>query len=104
MSAIVQQFEHSLALAFFGIGKKTDIFQVATAEFSKFADIFSAAYLNGLVVFPTFFDLSLTLALRSSWSEVFQDSYGTQAPIIDLYIHMLFNSDQSDYKGKALGY
>ena len=27
MSAIVQQFEHSLALPFFGIGMKTDIFQ-----------------------------------------------------------------------------
>ena len=27
MSAIVQQFEHSLALPFFGIGMKTDLFQ-----------------------------------------------------------------------------
>ena len=27
MSAIVQQFEHSLALPFFGIGRKTDLFQ-----------------------------------------------------------------------------
>ena len=27
MSAIVQSFEHSLALTFFGIGKKTDLFQ-----------------------------------------------------------------------------
>ena len=27
MSAIVQQFEHSLALLFFGIGMKTDLFQ-----------------------------------------------------------------------------
>ena len=27
MSAIVQQFEHSLALPFFGIGMKTDFFQ-----------------------------------------------------------------------------
>ena len=27
MSAIVQQFEHSLALPFFGIGVKTDLFQ-----------------------------------------------------------------------------
>ena len=52
MSAIVQQFEHSLALPFFGIGMK-DLFQscdhrtfcspVATAEFSKFAGIMSAA-------------------------------------------------------------
>ena len=27
MSAIVWQFEHSLALSFFGIGMKTDLFQ-----------------------------------------------------------------------------
>ena len=28
MSAIVQQFEHSLSLPFFGIGMKTDLFQL----------------------------------------------------------------------------
>ena len=39
--------EHSLALPFFGIGKKTDLFSpVATAEFSKFAGILSAALLQ----------------------------------------------------------
>ena len=27
------------------------------------------SYLNGLVVFPTFSDFSLNLAIRSSWSE-----------------------------------
>ena len=44
MSAIVRQFEHFLALPFFGIGMKTDLFSpVATAEFSTFAGIFSAA-------------------------------------------------------------
>ena len=44
MSALVQQFAHSLALPFFGIGMKTDLFQsVANAEFSKFAGILSAA-------------------------------------------------------------
>ena len=43
MSAVVRQFEHSLALPFFGIGMKTDLFYpVATAEFSKFAGISSA--------------------------------------------------------------
>ena len=43
MSAIVWQSEHSLALSFFGIGMKTDLFSpVATAEFSKFAGILSA--------------------------------------------------------------
>ena len=46
MSAIVQQFEYSLALPFFGIGMKTDLSSpVATAEFSKFAGILSAALL-----------------------------------------------------------
>ena len=44
MSAIVQYFEHSLALSSFGIGMKTDFSNpVATAVFSKFADILSAA-------------------------------------------------------------
>ena len=44
MSAIVRQFEHSLALPFFGIGMKTDFsIPVATAEFSKFAGILSAS-------------------------------------------------------------
>ena len=31
--------------------------------------IWLRSYLNGLVVFPTFFNLSLNLAIRSSWSE-----------------------------------
>ena len=44
MSADVQQFEHSLEFPFLGIGMKTDLFQsVASAEFSKFAGILSAA-------------------------------------------------------------
>ena len=30
---------------------------------------FLRSYLNGLVVFPTFFNLSLNLAIRSSWSK-----------------------------------
>ena len=43
MSAIVREFEHSLALPFFGIGMKlTFSSPVATAEFSKFAGILSA--------------------------------------------------------------
>ena len=38
------EFEHSLALPFFGTGMKSDLFQyVATAEFSKFAGILSVA-------------------------------------------------------------
>ena len=44
MSAIVQYFEHSSALHFFGIGMKlTFSSPVATAAFSKFAGIWSAA-------------------------------------------------------------
>ena len=44
MNAIVWYFEHSLVLPFFGIGMKTDLSSpVATAEFSKFAGILSAA-------------------------------------------------------------
>ena len=44
MSAIVWYFERSLALPFFAIGMKlTFSSAVATAEFSKFAGILSAA-------------------------------------------------------------
>ena len=44
MSAVEQLFEHSLPLPFFGIGMKlTFSSPVATAEFSKFAGILSAA-------------------------------------------------------------
>ena len=44
MSAIVQWFENSLPLPFLGIGMKTYLCSpVATAEFSKFAGILSAA-------------------------------------------------------------
>ena len=40
ISTVVQLFEHSLALLFYGIGIKTDFSSlVATAEFSKFSDI-----------------------------------------------------------------
>ena len=44
MNAVVQLFEQSLALPFFEIGMKlTFSSPVATAEFSKFAGILSAA-------------------------------------------------------------
>ena len=43
MNAIVGSFEHFLALPFFGTGLKNNLFPVATAEFSKFAGILSAA-------------------------------------------------------------
>ena len=45
MSVILQWFEHSLALSFFGIGMKAETFSnpVATVAFSKFAGILSSA-------------------------------------------------------------
>ena len=43
MSAIVQKFEHSLALIFFGTGMKTDLFQPVATEFSKFAGMLNEA-------------------------------------------------------------
>ena len=47
MSAIVEYFEHSLTLSSFDIGMKIDVFwSVATAAFSRFAGILSAAQLN----------------------------------------------------------
>ena len=36
MSAIVQQFEHSFALPFFGIGRETDLFQWPLLSFPNF--------------------------------------------------------------------
>ena len=42
MSTTVWKFELSLALPFFVIGKKTDIFQPVVTEFSKSVDILSA--------------------------------------------------------------
>ena len=55
MSVIVWEFEYSLALPFFGIEMKlTFSSPVATAEFSKFAGILSAAlsqhHLLGFVI------------------------------------------------------
>ena len=38
-------------------------------DWSNLAAAAAAAYLNDLVVFPTFFNLSLNLAIRSSWSQ-----------------------------------
>ena len=47
VSATVQYFEHSLALPFFGVEMKlTFSSPVATAGFSKFAGILSAAHLT----------------------------------------------------------
>ena len=43
MSSTVQQFEHSLALSFFGTGMKTDLFQSCGHRFSKFAGVLSTA-------------------------------------------------------------
>ena len=44
MSAVVWLFEHSLALPFFGTGKKTDFSSSATtAEFAKLVGVLSAA-------------------------------------------------------------
>ena len=55
-------------------------------------------YLNGLVVFPTFFNLSLNFASRSSWSKsgsapslVFADGI----ELLHLQLHIIYN--QSDF-------
>ena len=69
MSAIV--YEHSLALPFFGIGIKTGLFQsYATAEFSKFAGILSAAlsqdHLLGIEIVQLEFIASTTFAHRDT--------------------------------------
>ena len=61
MSGIVWEFEHSLALPFFGIGMKlTFSSPVAVAEFSKFAGTLSAAltqhHLSGFEIAQLKFD------------------------------------------------
>ena len=72
MSAIVWSFEHSLALPFFGIGRKlTFSSPVATAEYSKFAGILSAA-------------LSATSSFR-----IWNSSTGIPSPPLALFVVML---------------
>ena len=44
-------------------------YKVQCSEEQFFIDLWSRSYLNGLVVFHTYFNLSLNLAIRSSWSE-----------------------------------
>ena len=45
------------------------LYQIPSLEFiCHFHCITASSYLNGLVVFPTFFSFSLNLAIRSSWS------------------------------------
>ena len=46
--------------------------------------IWFRSYLKGLVVFPTFFNLSLNLAIRSSWSEPQSDPCLVFADCIEL--------------------
>ena len=71
MSAIVQYFEHSLALPFFGVGMKTDLSSpVATAEFSKFVGI-------------------LSIALSQHHHLGFESSTGIPLPPLALFIVML---------------
>ena len=70
MNAIVRQFEHHLALPFFGIGMKLPFSSpVATAEFSKFAGILSASlsqrHLSGFERAQTSFELALFIMMLS---------------------------------------
>ena len=61
------------------------------------------SYLNGLVVFPTFFHLSLNFSIRSSWSEpqsapglVFADCI----ELLHLWLQRIYN--QSDFSVEYL--
>ena len=63
-------FEHSLALPFYGTGMKTDLFPVATAEFSKLTDILSAA-------------------LTASSFRIWNSSAGILSPPLALFVVML---------------
>ena len=84
---IVQQFEHSLALLFFGIGMKTDLFQSCGHCFSKFAGILSAAF-----------------SQHQSSSRIWNSSTGIPSPPLALFTVMLPNAHlTSDSRCLALG-
>ena len=99
MSAIVQYFEHSLPLPFFGIGMKTDLFQscVATIKLSKWIILWS----NNLVfewvdskiqgIFPT---QGLNLGLHCRWILYYLTHQGSpfyfSNTIIPCYIYKLY--------------
>ena len=55
------------------------------------------SYLSGLVIFPTFFNLSLNLAIRSSWSEPQSASGLIFADCIELLHLWLQRMNQSDF-------
>ena len=56
--------------------------------------IWFRSYLNGTVVFPTFFNLSLNLAIRSSWSEA-QSAPGLFSPDCIELVHLWLQRIQS---------
>ena len=71
VSAIVWQFEHSLALPFFMIGMKTDLFQsMASAEF------------------PNYWHIEC-ISLTASSFRIWDNSAGTPSPPLALFIVML---------------
>ena len=72
MSAIVWQFEHSLALPFFGIGMKTDLFQSC----------------GHCWVFPMCWHIECSLFTTSSF-RIWNSSTGIPSPPLPLFVAML---------------
>ena len=72
MSAIVQEFEHSLALPFFGIGMKTDLFQSS----------------GHCWVFQICWHIECS-ALTASSFRIWRSSAGIPSPPLSLFIVML---------------
>ena len=63
MSAIVEKFEHSLALTFFGIGMKTDLLEVRSLNSRCWQAVFllEASGVNPYLYFPSFGRLLVSL-------------------------------------------
>ena len=75
MSASVWKFEHSLALSFFGIGMKTDLFQSC----------------GHCCVFQ-FFWHSVCSALRASFFRIWNSSAGIPSPSLVLFVVILLKA------------
>ena len=86
MSAIVRQFEHSLALPFFGIGMKTDLFQSC----------------GHCWVFQICWHIECSPFTESSF-RVWNSSTGIPSPPLALFIVMLPKAHLTSHSRMALG-
>ena len=86
MSAIVRQFEHSLALPFFGIGMKTDLFQSCDHSW----------------VFQICWHIECSTFIASSF-RIWKSSTGIPSPPLALFVAMLSKAHLTSHS-KMSGY